>query len=52
LTLFERYKNNKFQVGRLCLDKIFYKIMYHHIIHKCDFFVNLDDFFRVLHEFS
>ena len=27
------------------LDKIFYKILYHHIIYICDFFVNLDDFF-------
>ena len=30
------------------LDKIFYKIVYHHIIYMCDFFVNLDDFFVVV----
>ena len=27
------------------LDKIFYKVVYHHIIYMCDFLVNLDDFF-------
>ena len=27
------------------LNKIFYKIVYHHIIYMCDFFMNLDDFF-------
>jgi hypothetical protein len=26
------------------LDKIFYKIMYHHIICMCDFLLNLDNF--------
>ena len=26
------------------LDKIFYKIVYHHIIYMCYFLVNLDDF--------
>ena len=30
------------------LDRIFYKIVYHHIIYICDFFVNLDDFFVVV----
>ena len=30
------------------LDKIFYKVVYHHIIYICDFFVNLDDFFTVV----
>ena len=35
------------------LNKIFYKIVYHHIIYMCDFLVNLNDFFyRGLHEFS
>ena len=33
---------------KLSLDKIFYKIVYHHIIYMCDFFVNLDDFFVVV----
>ena len=27
------------------LDKIFYKVVYHHIIYICDFLMNLDDFF-------
>ena len=27
------------------LDKIFYKVVYHHIIYLCDFFFNLDNFF-------
>jgi len=31
------------------LDKIFYKIVYHHIIYMCDFLVNLDDFFVVVY---
>ena len=31
------------------LDMIFYKIVYHHIIYMCDFFLlNLDDFFTVV----
>jgi len=30
------------------LDRIFCKIVYHHIIYMCDFFVNLDDFFVVV----
>ena len=30
------------------LDKIFYKIVYHHIIYMCDFFVNLDDSFVIV----
>ena len=30
------------------LDKIFYKILYHHIIYMCDFFVNLKDFFTMI----
>ena len=30
------------------LNKIFYKIVYHHIIYMCDFLVNLDDFFVVV----
>ena len=30
------------------LDKIFYKIVYFHIIYICDFLVNLDDFFTVI----
>src|SRR6185312_9666104 len=35
------------------LDKIFYKVVYHHIIYMCDFFVNLDNFFYCgLHRFS
>ena len=29
------------------LDKIFYKIVYHHIIYMCDFLVNLNNFFAV-----
>jgi hypothetical protein len=45
-------KNNKFQWNLLfyislmksSLDKIFYKIMYHHIICMCDFLLNLDNF--------
>ena len=31
------------------LDKIFYKVVYHHIIHMCDFLVNLDDFFAMVY---
>ena len=31
------------------LDRIFYKIVYHHIIYIVDFFVNLDDFFVVVY---
>ena len=35
------------------LDKIFYKIVYHHIIYMCDFFGKFRRFFcRGLHEFS
>ena len=30
------------------LDKIFYKIVYHHIIYMCDFLVNLDDYFAIV----
>jgi len=30
------------------LDKIFYKVVYHHIIYMCEFLVNLDDFFDVI----
>ena len=30
------------------LDKIFYKIAYHHIIYMCDFFMNLYNFFVVV----
>ena len=30
------------------MDKIFYKVVYHHIIYMCDFFFNLDDFFIVV----
>ena len=30
------------------LDKIFYKVVYHHIIYICDFLVNLDDFFAII----
>jgi len=54
-TLFVRYKNNKFQAGKVStgllevcyfyisqmnssLDKIFYKVVYHHIIYMCNFF--------------
>ena len=33
---------------KLSLDKIFYKVVYHHIIYMCDFLVNLDDFFAVV----
>ena len=31
------------------LDMIFYKVVYHHIIYMCDFFVNLNDFFAVIY---
>ena len=31
------------------LNKIFYKVVYHHIIYMCDFFVNLDVFFVVVY---
>ena len=35
------------------LDKIFYKIVYHHIIYMCDFFYEFRWYFcRGLHEFS
>jgi hypothetical protein len=30
------------------LDKIFYKVVYHHNIYMFDFLVNLDDFFVVV----
>jgi hypothetical protein len=30
------------------MDKILYKVVYHHIIYMCDFLVNLDDFFAVV----
>ena len=30
------------------LDKIFYKIVYHHIIYMCVFLANLDDFFAII----
>ena len=30
------------------LDKIFYKIVYHHIIYMCDFLVNLNNIFAVV----
>jgi len=30
------------------LDKIFYKIVYHHIIYMSDFLVNLDNFFVMI----
>ena len=47
-----RYKNNKFYFyisqTKSSLDKIFFKIVYHHIIYMCDFFVNLDDFFVIV----
>ena len=56
-----RYKNNKFLTNHLdknllflylqtksSLDRIFYKVVYHHIIYMCDFCVNLDDFFVVV----
>jgi len=29
---------------RIRVWKIFYKVVYHHIIYMCDFLVNLDDF--------
>jgi hypothetical protein len=32
----------------LSFDKIFYKVVYLHIISMCDFFVNLDNFFVVV----
>ena len=32
----------------MSLDKIFYKVVYHHIIYMCDFLVNLDDFFVMI----
>jgi hypothetical protein len=49
--MFVRYKNNmKFVIlyisqTKLNFDKIFYKVVYHHIIYMCDSFLNLDDFF-------
>ena len=55
-----RYKNNKFLTFwlEICyfyisqtkssLGKIFYNIIYQHIIYMCDFLVNLDDFFAVV----
>ena len=30
------------------LYEIFYKVVYHHVIYMCDFFVNLDDFFNMV----
>ena len=33
---------------KLSLDKIFYNVVYHHIIYICDFLVNLDDFFTMV----
>ena len=33
---------------KFSLDKIFYKVVYYHIIYMCDFSVNLDDFFVVV----
>jgi hypothetical protein len=30
------------------LEKIFYKIVHHHIIYMCDFLVNVDDFFTMI----
>ena len=30
------------------LDKIFYKIVYYHIIYICDFLVNLDNYFAIV----
>ena len=30
------------------MDKIFYKVVNHHIIYMCDFLVNLDDFFIIV----
>ena len=35
--MFVRYKNNK--QTKSIFDKIFYKIVYHHIIYMCNFFV-------------
>ena len=59
-----RYKNNK-SSGQLCwleifyfyisqtkssLDRMFYMVVYHHIIYTCDFFfVNLNDFFAMIY---
>jgi len=35
------------------LDKIFYKVVYHHIIYMCDIFDEFRQFFYCdLHEFS
>ena len=31
------------------LDKIFYNVVYHHIIYMSDFLVNLDDFFVMVY---
>jgi len=31
------------------LDKIFYKIVYNHIIYMCDFLMNLDNFFVMVY---
>jgi len=39
----------KITITKSSLDKIFYKIVYHHIIYMCDFFVNLDNFFVVIY---
>ena len=33
---------------KLNLDKKFYKVVYHHIIYMCGFFVNLNNFFTVV----
>ena len=33
---------------KLSLDRIFCKVVYHHIIYMCDFLVNLDDFLTVV----
>jgi hypothetical protein len=30
------------------LEKIFYKIVCHHILYMCDFFINLDEFFVII----
>jgi hypothetical protein len=34
---------------KLSLDKIFYKVMYHHTIHMCDFLENLYELFIVVY---
>ena len=41
-------KNLKLQT-KSSLNKIFYKVVYHHIIYMCDFLVNIYDFFAMIY---